>query len=147
MREWVFIFLYGACTLLAVFLAGFWTRFARRRRLRIGNRAARSDRYYILAAAIALNALGMALLTGSRLIANIHYGLSRALYGFEGVGVAMGLATILLSKVALVWVADLEKEPAVWTWTRWMAGVTIAWGILAVFISSGLPVQDFRPAK
>lgn len=149
MREFVFIFLYGAVTLAALFLGIFWGRFANKRRLSLGLGLSGllQDRYYLLSTSIMLNSIGMFLLCGSRLIANVHYGLSRALHGFEGVGVAAGLAAVLLAKVTLVLVADLEEQPFIGTWTRWMAIATMVWGVAAIFISLGLPQLDFRESS
>ena len=131
MREWVFVFLYGALFVAGLILAPFWFGLARRRAQRIAGRwTLRSDRYFVLALAIGTIALGDTLVFGARTYGNLEYGLSPILRdGWDGLIIGAGLSIVLLGKIMLVWLADLEREPAVWTWTRWLAAATIAWAI------------------
>jgi hypothetical protein len=136
MREGLFIFLYGALFFMGLFLAPFWAHVARLRVRRIAGRwTLRSDRYFMLAAGIAVLSFGDALVFGARTWGNIQYGISPILRdGLDGLIIGVGLCIILLGKAMLVWLADLEKEPTVWTWTRWLAVTTIGWGIAAILV-------------
>ena len=145
MREYLFVFLYGAVTLASLFLTIFWTRFAVKRKRQVPAGKLFRDRYFMLAAGIALDALAWLLITGFRTVANLHYGLSKALHGWEGVGIALGLGAAMLSKVILVWLADIEDEPPVWTWSKWLAVATIVWGIAAAVAIGFMPESDYRP--
>jgi hypothetical protein len=136
MREWLFVFLYGALFLVGAFLAPFWFSLAAKRARRVARRwTLRSDRYFVLALAIGTIALGDTLVFAGRTYGNLVYGLSAILLdGWDAVVIGTGLAIVLLGKGMLVWLADLEKEPAVWTWTRWLTGATIAWAVSAALI-------------
>jgi hypothetical protein len=148
MREFIFLFLFGAVTIASLKLAGFWGWFAYRRCKSVGCASPIiRDRYFVLALAIALDAVGTFAYAGTRVIANIHYGLSRALHGAEGYGVAAGLVAVLASKTMLVWLADLENDPPRWTFLRTLIMATIIWGIATVFISAAIPHMDFRPVN
>lgn len=133
MREWLFVFLYGALFVMGAFLAPFWFGLARKRAQRIEGRwTLRTDRYFVLALAIGTMALGDTMVFGGRTYGNLVYGLSSILRdGLDAVIIGTGLAIILLGKGMMVWLADLEKEPAVWTWTKWLTASTIAWALAA----------------
>jgi hypothetical protein len=136
MREGLFIFLYGALFLLGLFLTPFWAVLARKRAIRIAGRwTLRSDRYYVLAMAIAVLCAGDVLVFGARAWGNLTYGLSPILRnGTDAVLIGVGLSTVLVGKAMLVWLADLEREPAIWTWSRWGAIATVAWGAAVVVL-------------
>jgi hypothetical protein len=136
MREWLFIFLYGALFLTGLFLSPFWAVLAAKRAKRIAGRwTLGSDRYFMLAASIAVLCLGDTAVFFARTTGNITYGLSAILRStWDGWVIGIGLATILVGKAMLVWLADLEREPAVWTWSRWGAVFTVVWGLATVVL-------------
>jgi hypothetical protein len=133
MREALFVFLYGALFLTGLFLAPFWGFLARRRYKRIAGRwIASTDRYYVLAAAICVLCIGDTFVFGARTAGNIQFGLSPILRsGWDAVAIGIGLAIVMIGKLMLVWLADLEKEPPVWTWTRWLVVATCLWAVAA----------------
>jgi hypothetical protein len=136
MREWLFVFLYGAVTLFGFFLVPFWTVLAAKRLKRIAGRwTAASDRYVMLASSIAVLSLGDTLVFAARTWGNVALGLSPILRnGLDAALIGTGLAIVMFGKLMLVWLADLEREPPVWTWTRWAALATVAWAIAAVLV-------------
>lgn len=136
MREGLFVFLYGALFLTGLFLAPFWGVLALKRRRRIAGRwTAASDRYFMLAAAVCVLCVGDTFVFGARTLGNIQFGLSSILRnGWDAVAIGIGLFIVLLGKLMLVWLADLEKEPAVWTWTKWLASVTALWAVASCLI-------------
>jgi hypothetical protein len=142
-RELLFLYLYGMLALSAAFLAAFWGWFAYKRHRALEGRPG-LDRYFLLSAGLALDAIGGVFVFGTRVAANIHYGLSKALTGWEGLGIAVGLLMMLCAKVLLVWLADLEREPPVWTWLKWMGVFTILWGVAAVLFAGMMPEADTR---
>lgn len=146
MREFVFIFLYGAVTFASILLAIFWGRFAAQRRSTlIGNIF--KDRYFVLSLGVTIDAAAWTVITGMRVVSNYHYGLSKALYGWEGAGIAIGLIAAIFSKVMLVWLADLEDHPPRWPWTKALVIGTAIWGGVAALTTSFMPDYDFRPDK
>jgi hypothetical protein len=136
MREWLFIFLYGALSLVGLFLAPFWGFLAVKRAKRIAGRwTVSSDRYYVLALAICILSVGETLVFGARAVGNLQYGLSGILRNpWDGVVIGTGLGLVMVGKMMLVWLADLEREPPVWSWTRYAAVFTVLWGGLAVVV-------------
>lgn len=134
MREFILIFLYGAVSLAAFFLAVFWSRFSFRRWQKMVGNGIWHDRYFLLATAIAVNSTGLVILFGSRTVGSIIYGSSAALTGWETLGVMFGLIVTLCSKTMLVWLADLEEDPPVWTWLRWMTIITTGWAVVAILL-------------
>ena len=134
MRESLFVFLYGALFLVDLFLGPFWAALANKRRHRIAGRwTLASDRYYMLALSISVLSFGETLVFGARTWGNMMLGLSAILRsGWDAVIIGVGLAVVLVGKAMLVWLADLEREPPVWTWTRWAAIMTVLWGGVAV---------------
>lgn len=144
-REFLFIGLYGILVLTAAFLFAFWGWFAIKRYRKLAPRQARSDRYFLLASGLALDAGGGAIVFGFAIFANASYGLSRALVSAEGIGIAIGLLVMLASKVLFVWLADLEREPPVWTWLKWMGVLTIAWGLASFVIAGQMPDPRYNP--
>jgi len=136
MREWLFVFLYGALFLAGTFLCPFWAALARKRAQRVAGRwTLRSDRYFMLASAISVLSFGDTMEFGARTWGNVTLGLSPILRnGVDAVLIGTGLATVLVAKLMLVWLADLEREPPVWSWTRFAAVATVSWGIAAVVI-------------
>lgn len=136
MREWIFITLYGALFLIGLFLFPFWAMLANKRRKRVAGRwTLRSDRYFVLATAIAVLSLGDTMEFGGRTWGNLTFGLSPILLnGFDAIAIGCGLAVVFVAKLMLVWLADLEKEPPVWTWTRWLAIVTAGWGFVTLLV-------------
>lgn len=136
MREWFVIFLYGALFLVGLFLAPFWAVLARKRAKRVAGRwTLRSDRYFMLAAAIAVLCAGDTLVFFARALGNIVYGISAILRDrWDAPIIICGLTTVLVGKGMLVWLADLEREPPLWTWSRWAALATVTWGAATVVI-------------
>lgn len=136
MRQWLFVFLYGALFLTGLFLSPFWAVLANKRRHRIAGRwTLRSDRYFMLASAIAVLSLGDTFVFGARAEGNMTIGLSPILRnGIDAALIATGLTLVLLGKFMLVWLADLEREPPVWSWTRFAAIATVLWGMMALGI-------------
>lgn len=136
MRELLFVFLYGALFIVGLFLSPFWGVLAAKRAKRVAGRwTLASDRYFMLAAAICVLSGGDTFVFGARTTGNLQYGLSPILRsGWDATLIGTGLAIVLVGKVMLVWLADLEKEPALWTWTRWSAVATVAWGVATVVI-------------
>lgn len=134
MREGLFVFLYGALFLTGLFLCPFWALLAAKRYQRIAGRwTVASDRYFILAAAISVMALGDTLEFGTRTQGNMRFGLSSILLnGVDAFVIGTGLSLVLVGKLMLVWLADLEREPPLWSWTRWGAIATVAWGSATV---------------
>lgn len=143
-RDWLFTFLFGAVTVASMLLSYFWIKFARARRLALGGKI-RLDRYYMLAAAISMFAAGEALICGARTISNVRLGLPAALYGSEGLIVAIGLMIVLLGMGLLIGVADLELNPPKWRLMRWMTLAMIGWAIIAAVLSRTMPDEDRRP--
>lgn len=136
MREWLFIFLYGALFLTGLFLAPFWAVLAAKRARRVAGRwTLPSDRYFMLALAIAVLCLGDTFVFFARTVGNLTYGLSAILRSsWDAFTIGIGLAIVLVGKAMLVWLADLENEPRIWTWSRWGAILTVVWGVAAVVI-------------
>ena len=132
MREFFFFFLYGMLTVTGVFLSVFWTRLAAHR-LRAIDGAWRHDRYFWLAAALGFNSIGSVVLFGARAWGNIHYGLSRQLFGWEGMIIGIGLTVILGAKVMMVWLADLERPKPRWLWG--MGAITIVWSAICIWLA------------
>jgi hypothetical protein len=74
MRQWLFVFLYGALFLMGLFLAPFWAALARKRYAADCRTLDRSsDRYFVLAAAIAVLCLGDDFVFGARTAGNMQY--------------------------------------------------------------------------
>jgi hypothetical protein len=145
MREFVFLFLYGAVSLTAFFLSVFWSRFAAARYNAMTGQI-RTDRYFLLSAGIAGMSGGLSFLTAFRTIANVRFGISKALYGWEGWGVGIGLTLMLGAMVFLVALADLEDDPPLWRWTKWLVIITTVWIAATAFIVyQGIPDRDLRP--
>ena len=89
----------------------------------------------MLAASIAVLCLGDTFVFFARTVGNVQYGLSAILRNpWDGFVIGAGLLIVLIGKAMLVWLADLEHEPAVWTWSRWGAIGTVLWGIATVII-------------
>lgn len=130
MREGLFVFLYGALFLVGLFLAPFWAVIAGKRAKRVAGRwVLWSDRYFVLAAAIATLCAGDVLVFAARTLGNLAYGLSPILRNdLDAWVIGLGLTTVFVGKAMLVWLADLEREPPVWTWSRGAALLTVAWG-------------------
>lgn len=139
MRDWLFVFLYGALLIIGLFLFPFWGWLALKRARRVQGRwTLGSDRYFMLAASICVLSLGDTFVFAGRTWGNLTYGLSSILRSrWDAVIIGTGLAIVLLGKVMLVWLADLEKEPAVWNWTKWLTGATILWALAAAGIELG----------
>lgn len=136
MQEWLFLFLYGSLFLVGLFLAPFWGALARRRARRVAGRwSLRSDRYFVLASAICILAIGDTILFGTRAVVSATIGLTASeRHPLAGIGIGIGVGIIMCGKILLVWLADLEREPQVWTWTRWLTATTMAWAVLAGFV-------------
>jgi hypothetical protein len=136
MREWLFVSLYGALFFIGLFLAPFWAFLACKRVKRIAGRwTVSSDRYFMLAAAISVLSFGETLVFGARTWGNMTLGLSAILRdGWDAVIIGTGLSLVLVGKIMLVWLADLERQPPIWSWTRLASVATVGWGIAAVVI-------------
>lgn len=128
MREFAFLFLYGMLTVTGIFLSVFWTRLTWCR-LKLLERSERlQDRYLFLAGALGINSIGSVILFGGRLEGEVRHGLSPMLYGWEGFVIALGLSTILLAKVLMVWAADIEEDRRPrWLWA--MGATAVFWTV------------------
>lgn len=121
MTEGLFVAAYGLLVILSIFLAFFWGRLALRRQREIRRNPWRPstlwcDRYMVIAAALGINAVGMILLFGARLIDSLGRGLTVA-FPFNGwlmVGALLGLYTMILSKFGFAWAIHLDKKNKGW---------------------------------
>lgn len=133
MRFFTFVFLYGMLSLSGLFLSVFWGIVTARRVKQIADRGLRHDRYFWLAFSLALNSIGSVVLFGTRAGSNIRFGLSQMLYGIDGLLIATGLIVVLLAKVMMVWLADLERPKPRWLWT--MGATTLVWTLICLGLS------------
>lgn len=138
MRVWLFIFLYGAVAMSGAFLSFFWAHFAYCRAKLISHPSYK-DRTFVLSAAIAMVAIGLALVDGARAIGNIEFGLSAILQRNEAYFIGVGLVFILFGLFKMTWLADLERHPPKWMWTRAMLGMTLLWSVIAALLAPGVP--------
>lgn len=134
----LFVFLYGAPTLVGIFLAAFWAVFAIRRAREITH-PWRHDRAFILSAAIAVIATGVVSTFGARAVGNLIYGISPILRHKEAYFIGLGLVLALIGFLLMAWLADLEKHPPKWTWLRAMLGLTALWAAVVAILAPGIP--------
>ncbi len=146
MRIAIFIFLYGLVLIIGLFLSVFWTKSVMVRWNAVKRRWRwHEDRALILSSGIAMSAIGLVFIYGSRLVFNIFYDLSPMLQGGEAWPVALGLALLLGGHLLLVWLADLEIEPPRWGWLKIMAGVAVAWLAVSFYIAPLVPLFPYNP--
>jgi len=146
MRVTLFIFLFGLVLIVGIFLSVFWTRAVVIRYRAVKNRWQwHEDRSLILSAGIALSAVGLVLIYGSRLVLNIFYDLSPMLQGWEAWPVAIGLAMMLAGHLFLVWLADLEIDPPRWGWLKGMGVLAIIWLAASVYLAPLVPLYPEAP--
>lgn len=141
MRVAVFIFLFGFVLIVGAFLSAFWTRavWVRYRAVK-GRWRWHEDRALILSSGIALAAIGLVLIYGSRLLFNLFYDLSPMLQGAEAWPVALGLTSLISGHLLLVWLADLEIDPPRWGWLKGMGFVAAAWGAASIYLAPLVPL-------
>jgi len=143
MRLWVFLSLYGSLTFAGTFLAVFWSRVALHRKRVIAKRwKLNSDRYFVLAFAIAVSSVGLVLVNGGRLLGNLAFGLSPLLQRAEAWLVAGGLLILLFGYFQMVLLSDLETHPPHWRWFKRMALLTLAWSALSAFLVPLVPMAQ-----
>lgn len=141
MRVALFIFLFGLVLIVGLFLSVFWTKSVLVRWRAIKRRWRwYDDRALILSTGIALSAIGLVLVYGSRLLFNLFYDLSPMLEGAEAWPVAAGLASLLTGHLFLVWLADLEIEPPRWGWLRGMLIVAAGWLAVSIYVAPLVPL-------
>lgn len=138
-QAFLFIFLYGLCGIIGLFLAVFWGRLAHRR-LKVIDYPWYRDRYYLISVAVTLLAGGQAIVDAARTVGNIEYGLSPILTHTEGWFVFLGMFTLLLGLITMVWVADLETHPPSWRWLRRMLIFTVFWLVVSFFVHYYVPL-------
>lgn len=149
-RAWVFLFLYGALTLVGAFLSIFWTRVSFKRLREIDGRWRWSrDRYFILAAAIAVSSFGLVLVDAGRIVGNILHGLSPILQKAEAYVIGAGLAILLLGYWKMVWLADLERDPPNFKWVKIGGLVTAIWFAASLALAPHIPLYPvgLEPAR
>jgi hypothetical protein len=137
---WLFLFLYGATCLIGGFLTTFWARVAWQR-CKVIDHFCLKDRAFVLASAIAIVAGGVAVIDGARVFGNAEYGLSSILKRGEAWFIGAGLIISYIGFLKMTWLADLEKHPPKWTWTRSMIGLTILWAVIALLLAPGVPFK------
>jgi hypothetical protein len=141
MRALIFLFLYGALTLLGAFLAVFWGMVAKRRWSVIAGRWSwRRDRYFLLASSVAISSTGLVLVDGGRIVGNLLYGLSPILQRAEAWAIGAGLVLLLIGYGKMVVLADLERDPPNFIWAKLGVAVTLAWFVLSCLISPMVPM-------
>ncbi len=146
MRVTIFIFLFGIVLIVGLFLSVFWTRaVVVRFRAVKGRWKWHEDRSLILSAGIALSAIGLVLVYGSRLLLNLFYDLSPILQGWEAWPVALGLVLMLSGHLFLVWLADLEIDPPRWGWLKGMVLIAIAWLAASIYLAPLVPLYPDDP--
>ena len=151
-RAWAFLFLYGALTLVGAFLSFFWAEVALRRWRAIAGRWPwRRDRYFILALAIATSSFGLMLVDAARIVGNMLYGLSPILQKGEAWFIGAGLALLLIGYWKLVWLADLERSPPTFRWTKVGVIATALWLAASLALAPNVPLypsglEPERPA-
>lgn len=139
-RAWVFLFLYGALTLVGTFLSIFWARVAVARWRVIGARWPwHRDRYFILATAVATSSVGLVLVDGGRIAGNLMYGLSPILQRSEAWVIGAGLLLLLAGYWQMVWLADLEREPPNFRWVKVGLAVTTIWAAASLALAPKVP--------
>lgn len=141
MRVALFIFLFGFVLIVGLFLSAFWTRAVVVRWRKVQGRWKwHEDRALILSSGIALSAIGLTLIYGSRLLFNVFYDLSPMLQGGEAWPVSIGLASLISGHLFLVWLADLEIEPPRWGWLRGMAFIGYVWLAASFYLAPLVPL-------
>ncbi len=146
MRVAVFIFLYGLVLIIGLFLSAFWTKSVLVRWKAVKGRWRwHEDRALILSSGIALSAIGLVFIYGSRLLFNIFYDLSPMLQGGEAWPVAIGLALLLSGHLLLVWLADLEISPPRWGWLKIMGAVAVVWLAVSLYVAPLVPLYPGNP--
>ena len=142
MRVTLFIFLFGLVLIIGLFLSAFWLRAVTVRYLAVKGRWKwHEDRALILSAGIALSAVGIVLVYGSRLLLNLFYDLSPILQGWEAWPVAVGLILMLAGHLFLVWLADLEIDPPRWGWLKGMGIIAIVWLAASIYLAPLVPLS------
>jgi len=141
MRVVTFIFLFGLVLIVGTFLSVFWTRAVVVRYHAVKGRWKwHEDRSLILSSGIALSAIGLVLVYGSRLLLNLFYDLSPILQGYEAWPVALGLVLMLAGHLFLVWLADLEIDPPRWGWLKGMGLIAVAWLGVSIYLEPLVPL-------
>jgi hypothetical protein len=133
LRLWVFMFLYGLLAITGGFLTVFWGMVTFRRFKSLPAQELRMDRYFWLAASLAVNSVGSMILFGGRAWVNAIFGISQNLLGASGLVIGVGLVLVLLAKIMMVWLADLERAKPLWLWG--MGGMTLLWSIVCVTLA------------
>lgn len=127
MREMLFLSFYGLLLISGAFMAWLWGRLAidAWRALR---RPAMRDRYWVVAAALALNSLATMVIFGARAVDAIVNDVW-AVPGRLGWIILGGLALLEASKVMMVWAAALRPSARGW---RWFAAISAGWTAFAI---------------
>lgn len=119
------LFLFGACAIASAIIATSWTRLAVERWREPVRRRWLYDRYFMVRASLAASAFALACLCGLRAIDVIRmHGISVT----SALLVAVLMAVLLLSKIALVWTTTLDHRSPSWRLflilaTLWAAGI------------------------
>lgn len=129
MHEFAYLFLYGMLALTGLFLTAVWGELAVRRYRRLHGKGVRHDRYFWLCLGLCVNAVGSVALFGVRGLTSARSGLSPHHLTWEGSFILAALATILLGKTMMVWLADLEKDHPRFLWG--MVAFSVAWSIFS----------------
>lgn len=137
MREWYFIWIYGATFILGVFLSIFWTE----RTVRYGRTAPSwTEAKVILCGSLALLTIGITITDSARSFGNIHYGLSTLLQRTEGTVIGVGLLFTFIASLGFVLLADLESRPPNWRWFKIMALLTALWAVASRWVAHHAPL-------
>lgn len=140
MKLYLFIFLYGAVGIKGMFSTWFWGIVAHKR-IKVFNPPVYNDRYFVIAASIAVMSFGLMVNCLARTYGNIDYGLSPILLRTEGSFILTGLAFVILGFFGFIWLADLETDPINWKYSKRVGFVTVLWGIATFFIIQFVPLQ------
>ena len=126
----IYLSLYGLLTLTSIFLVFAWTRLAwRRSRIFRTLKSLYRDRYMILSVGLALNALGTAVLFGTRLLTTLVGGVQASFFTETwAIMIAFGMGMILTAKYGFMWAIEIDRQDK---WWRLLLALSCMWVLYA----------------
>lgn len=133
-REFFFYTLFGLITIVGAFLAAYWSRlsYERYRGLEPGCRLW-DDRYFMICLALSINSYGTSLVFGVSVVRTYFYGLSPTTVGVTGWIIGLGLFMLLLAKLIMVRLADMELQKPRLIWA--VSGITLVWSAICLALA------------